>query len=304
MSLHDSPQRASDGNGFAFAVFGDGPYYPSEMDRFQRVLDEVRASGVEWLIHIGDILWNPCTDRALEERLKALNSIGCPVIYTPGDNEWTDTHDERVGAYDPLERLASIRKIFFCNPGASVGARSIDVVCQSTDGRFREFCENSRWEHRGFVFATMHIVGSNNGRAAFASRSTVHDAEVDRRTHAAEDWLAQAFDHARRVDARGLVLAMHANIGLERDGARGDAFDGIIETLEKNLKTFAHPVLIIHGDTHTHRIDQPFRDRSGRTYANLTRLETFGSPDIGWVRVVLGPDSDSVIEIEPRLMAL
>jgi hypothetical protein len=54
------------------------------------------------------------------------------VIYTPGDNEWTDTHDERVGSHDPLERLASIRRIFFCNQSLSVNGEAIDVVCQSS----------------------------------------------------------------------------------------------------------------------------------------------------------------------------
>jgi hypothetical protein len=35
---------------------------------------------------------------------------------------------------------------------------------------------------------------------------------------------------------------------------------------------------------------------------NFTRLETFGSPDIGWVRVVVDSVAGRVVEIEPRLM--
>jgi hypothetical protein len=35
---------------------------------------------------------------------------------------------------------------------------------------------------------------------------------------------------------------------------------------------------------------------------NFTRLETFGSPDIGWVRVVVDTVAGRVVEFEPRLM--
>jgi hypothetical protein len=124
--------RAAQNGRFSFGVFGDGPYYPEEIPRFRHVLDDMRSSDIAWLLHIGDLLWNPCTDEALVERFSELNSAGCSVIYTPGDNEWTDTHDERVGSHDPLERLASIRRIFFCNQSLSVNGEAIDVVCQSS----------------------------------------------------------------------------------------------------------------------------------------------------------------------------
>ena len=285
---------------FAFGVFGDGPYYPEEMERFNRVLEDVKSSDVDWLVHIGDLLWNPCTDEALRERLRQLQSAERPLMYTPGDNEWTDTHDEQIGGHDPLERLASIRKIFFCGQSLSINGQTVTVDCQSSDGRFADFCENARWQHGGFVFATIHVVGSNNGKAPFLSRTSAHDHEVERRTQAAMHWLDEAFLVAAQESARGVVLAMHANIGLERDGSRGDGFDPILERLEENLSRYTRPVLIIHGDSHTHRVDHPFRDRFGNSVENLTRLEAFGSPDIGWVRVVI--DDGRVVEIEPRLM--
>jgi hypothetical protein len=287
---------------FSFGVFGDGPYYPEEIPRFKQVLDDMRSSDIAWLLHIGDLLWNPCTDEALEKRFSELRSAGRSVIYTPGDNEWTDTHDERVGGHDPLERLASIRRILFCNQSLNVNGKAVDVTCQSSHSDYSEFCENSRWAYGGFVFATVHVVGSDNGRAGFSARTSAHDAEVERRTEAAIHWIDQAFDVARQSDARGLVLSMHANIGLERDGSRGNSYERIVDALDENLEKYSRPVTLIHGDTHTHRVDRPFRAKSGKVYDNLTRLEAFGSPEIGWVRVVVDPDKGGIVEIEPRLM--
>ena len=34
-----------------------------------------------------------------------------PVVYLPGDNEWTDRHHTNNGDYDPIERLAHLRKV-------------------------------------------------------------------------------------------------------------------------------------------------------------------------------------------------
>ena len=44
-----------------------------------------------------------------------------PLVYTPGDNEWTDCHRVNNGAYDPLDRLAAVRKTFFPRPGFTLG---------------------------------------------------------------------------------------------------------------------------------------------------------------------------------------
>jgi hypothetical protein len=42
-----------------------------------------------------------------------------PVIYSVGDNEWTDCLRVNNGAYAPLERLALIRRTFFATNESS-----------------------------------------------------------------------------------------------------------------------------------------------------------------------------------------
>ena len=43
------------------------------------------------------------------------------VVLTPGDNEWTDCHRVAAGEYQPLERLAKLREVFYPVPGMTIG---------------------------------------------------------------------------------------------------------------------------------------------------------------------------------------
>lgn len=62
-------------------------------------------------------------------------------------------------------------------------------------------------------------------------------------------------------------------------------------------------MLLIHGDTHEYTVDHPLRRAgTGEALENFTGLETYGSPDIGWVRVVVDSVAGRVVEFEPRLM--
>ena len=289
-------------NTFAFGVFGDGPYHPWEQGRFTRVLRDASDADLAWFLHVGDMLWYPCSDERFEELRAQLNSVAHPVIYTPGDNEWTDCHEARPGRYEPLDRLASLRRIFFSDPNHSLGGRPMPVETQAGDSTFAEFVENARWVHGGFVFATIHLVGSSNGLKGFEGRTAAHDEEVERRTDAAIAWLDEAFAVAREDSAKAVALVVHGNIGIDRELEPEMGFDRFLERLEDHVSSFDGQVLLIHGDSHTRRVDQPFRDSTGSAYPNFTRIETFGSPEIGWLRVVVDTLQGRVVEVEPRLM--
>ena len=281
----------------AFGVYGDGPYYPWEEPRARRLLADAESAGVDFLIHIGDILGAPCSDEQLGDLRRRLAQVNMPVVYTPGDNEWADCH---AGGYDPLERLEMLRRIYFDDPSSSLGAVPMPVTSQAGDAGFAEFPENLRWTRGSFVFATVHVVGSFDATAQFPERDHRHDREVARRSAAALAWLEAAFDEARANGASGIVLLAHANVRLESGG--GDGYGPFVGALRDHVADFSGNVLFIHGDTHTYRMDQPLADEKGRELANFTRLETFGSPDIGWVRVVVDTVKGEVVEAEPRLM--
>lgn len=104
------------------------------------------------------------------------------------------------------------------------------------DTQFAEFVENKRWRFGGFLFVTIHVVGSNNALAAYPGRTPAEDADVARRTNAAFAWLDESFALATRDSLRGLVVAMHADPGFEADAGAYPAYVSLIDTLAQRTK--------------------------------------------------------------------
>ena len=271
---------------FSFAALGDAPYYVWEDWRFRILLRELDATDLRFAIHVGDIFWHPCSDAMYQKVRKRFDQLKHPVVYTPGDNEWTDCWEPGSGEYTPLERLARIRQIFFSD------RPRIPLVRQN------QFVENSRWRHENILFATVHITGSTNSMKSFPKRTPLDDAAVLQRTEAAAAWTRETFAEAARTNARAVVFAMHGVPPFELiDPSYHRAFEPFISTLETEARKFKRPILVIHGDDHEYTVDHPQRDAP-----NLTRLEVPGSPDVGWVRVFVKPDTTFAFEehVVPR----
>lgn len=295
-----SPEPEAPGGSFRFAVFGDGPYYFHENGRARRVFDALNARPLEFVIHVGDIMWQRCTDAAYHERRELIERIGHPVVYTPGDNEWLDCVD--LAAEDPLDRLASLRSTFFTPPTRSLGPTPISLESQSADPEHPEFVENVRWSYGGVLFTTIHVVNGANGGRLFRGRTPRHDEEVARRTQAAVDWLQDSFEAAVEGDAAAVVVALHASLIHGPDALERAAYVPIHDALIDLANQFLKPVLVVHGDEHQYIVDRPFRDPvTGAAIANLQRLETFGSPDIGWVDVVVDTSLAEPFRFEPNV---
>ena len=54
--------------------------------------------------------------------------------------------------------------------------------------------------------------------------------------------------------------------------------------LTRESQAFRGAVLLLHGDTHQYRVDQPLRG-NGESALDFTRIEVFGYPWVNWVRV-------------------
>ncbi len=259
---------------FTFAAFGDTPYTDEEESRFINMIAEINRAPLAFAIHVGDFKsgWSPCTDALFEQRREWFALFHHALIYTPGDNEWTDCWRPFGAARDPLERLQKLRSLFFAD-GYSLGQKKIALTRQSA-----AYPEHARWTHEGIVFATLNVPGSdNNSRrmpAEFAARSTAIAA-----------WISATFDEARRERRRAVVLALQAN-PLPGDGRVRSYFAAMINAITRETQNFQGEVLLIHGDTHQYRVDQPLIDpRTQRLLRNFTRLEVFGYPFVNWVRV-------------------
>jgi hypothetical protein len=271
------PAKPNPPGTFSFAALGDAPYYSHEALQYRVVLRALNENDLTAVIHIGDIFWRPCSDEMYAKTRRGFDSVRHPLIYTPGDNEWTDCWEERVGGYAPLDRLARIRQVFYNHPTRSLGATPIPLVSQGG-----EFVENARWEQNGIVFATVHLVGSLDATWKFPGRTAADDEAAARRLAADVVWLRETFANA--ANAKAVVIAFHAGTHLELPPGHDwrKPFEPFLAALEQEAARFGKPVLVIHGDDHVYTVDHPIP-----RIPNLTRMEVPGSPRVGWVRVTV-----------------
>jgi hypothetical protein len=291
--------RAPSPDAFEFAVMGDAPYSDFEEQRFLAMLGSLDSERLAFIVHVGDFKAggnSPCTDALFEKRKAQFDSSAHPLLFTPGDNEWTDCRRESNGSADPLERLAKLREVFFAGPRSLGRARlpvTRDEGCIPADAANCECAalpENLAWQVRGVWFVTLNIPGSNNN-SGFDPAS---DREVRCRNAANGRWLAKAFEAAAWPHAKGLAVFIQAN---PWEKSNDGAYDGFLAELASGAAKLGKPVLLVHGDTHTYRFDDSVAGPDGKKIANLARLETFGSPMVGWVRVTADPN-------DPRLFSV
>lgn len=290
---------------FSFAVLADAPYYPQEVLPYRRLLRELDRAPLEWIIHLGDIFGIPCSERFYRSRLRYFENRRHPVVYTPGDNEWADCHLLLAGGHQPLERLRTLRSLFFSRPERALGQRPLRLVSQGVDGaaEHSEFVENVRWSHRGIVFATVHLVGGHNATTLFAGRSADDDEATRQRTRAAASWLRETFAHARDRGSSALFVGFHGDLSLDQppDAPTRQVYEPFIQTLETEAASFDGVVVIAHGELHEFIVDQPLTNRAtGAILENVTRLQVPGSPTIGWVQVTVTPGSPPTFDFEPH----
>ncbi len=300
------PQDEQPEQSFSFALIGDMPYANRDIPRFERMTAEISADAtVDWVLHVGDIKTGgtSCSDEYLAGRLELFQQFRQPFIFTPGDNEWTDCHRLTAGQFQPLERLTALRKMYFPKPGQSLGKTTLSLSTQASDPAFATYPEHTRWIKSNVVFASMHIVGSQNGMAPFEGRTAADDEEVAARTAAAITWMREAFATAHDLDSPGIFLMIHANPGFP-DPAAMQAFLPFLAALEEETIRFGRPVLLAHGDSHYFRIDKPLvGTQSRRRIENFTRVEVFGAGDVHWLRVTVNPQDVNVFTIRQEIVA-
>jgi hypothetical protein len=305
--------RAQDGapSAFTFGLFGDLAYLPAEEPLLANVLADLDRTPLAFVVHVGD-LGHPragsCTEELWLRRLAQFQASINPLIYTPGDNEWTDCHErEGVPGADPLERLPKLRSLFFASE-QSFGRRTIALTRQSDTPQFAKYRENARWDLGGITFFTLHVVGSNNGRG----RTSEGDAEFAERNSADLAWLHAGFEHAGLNKSRAVMIMQQANIfpsfppfpGNPRQEPSG--FTELRNALGQETLAFGKPVVLVHGDSHYFRIDKPFMRRFAGTedpaIENFTRVEPFGSPYHHWVEATVDADDPNVFTFRQRMV--
>jgi hypothetical protein len=279
------------------AVIGDVPYGADQIDpqTFEGLIADIGTDPhVRTVVHLGDIKNGStrCDDAYFAQIADALAGSRDPVVYTPGDNEWTDCHRPTNGGYDPYDRLAALRSTFFAEPDQALGRRPMAIESQGGD-----FVENARWVDARVVFTTVHVVGSNNGLAPWSTpletpeNAARREQEVAARIDAAVQWIDAAFDEAEATGAPGIVVAMQADTFQTQPPLSG--FSEIIARLEARAAAFDGDVLLLQGDSHRYLVDQPLAGAP-----NLTRIVVEGETVGEWLRLTVDPRADELFTWE------
>lgn len=275
---------------FSFVALGDLPYGSDDTAgvKYRALIAQINTLNPEFSIHVGDFKSGStrCSDEEFERQRKHFDLFKGALIYTPGDNDWTDCGRKNNGSYDPLERLTKLRGQFFM-PEISLGQAPLPVVTQpKVMPEYSTYIENQRWQFAKTLFTTLHIVGSDN---RFAPNNVDADKEFRARDQANVAWINEAFRLAASHNLQTLVFAFQADVIREMSGT-GALPDktGYHASIERTLlplaKEFKGSVLIVHGDSHKFEFDQAFLLDS-QVLKNVYRLEVPGAKTTGAVSI-------------------
>ena len=173
-----------------------------------------------------------------------------------------------------------VRRVFFSEP--------IDLSASWAYASQPNFPENARWIYKGVLFATIHLVSTNNGRQEILLDDIEEAlALVDARDQANRVWLREAFRQALKSKVSAVVIITQADVtspsGTDPctpyNRINCDAFHSFRANLIFNASKFSDknqsrkPVLLLHGDTNPYCFD---RDFGGDIAPNLWRLNAWG----------------------------
>lgn len=287
---------------FEFALIGDLLYNAEEVAKFPSLIEDINQEKLAFIVHDGDIKSGSslCTDEVFENRYELFQTFAHPFVYIFGDNEWTDCHRANNGGYDPLERLEKLRFIF-TQGDQSLGERTLLLERQSNDPQYIKFRENVRWIYGKVVFVGLNVPGSNNN----FGRTPEADAEYVERNAANLVWLRQAFALAAQEKSRGIMIIIQANPGFELPSTDPNrtGFNDFLSALEQETLALKKPVILVHGDSHNFQINKPlFGSISRRRIENFTRVETFGTPDVHWIRGSVDPKDPNLFGFRQEIV--
>jgi hypothetical protein len=290
---------ASDGK-LTIAVYGDAPYGTSptdtaETDATPGFIDSVNADpNVSLVLHVGDIHSGKqyCTEAYDRTIFGLWTRFKDPLIYTPGDNEWSDCHKvaEGGGSYnsstgqidyvldalgnpvdyaggDPLANLALVRSIFFPRPGHAIGGGHKRVLSQAELPNWlhpsdAKFVENVLWVQSRVVFVTINLPGgSNNDNDVWygaPAQSVAQVQEIADRTGADLRWLDTSFTLAKVIRAKAVVIQTQADMwDPEKGAAHQAAYEPFVQSIAAHTANLGRPVLMLNGDSHVYLSDNP-----------------------------------------------
>jgi len=290
LAQNGTPLNPNSKNVLTVAVYGDSPYGltptdATQTDKTAAFIETINGDPkVDLVIHTGDIHSGKqfCTEEYDLAIARLWQGFKDPLIYTPGDNEWSDCQKAGEGGHvhvngvpvdyadgDPLANLALVRSIFFPRPGVSLGGRKKQLLSQALDyapgqSADAEYVENVMWEQSKVLFVTVNVPGGSNNDADNwfgAPRTADQTNEISRRTQADLRWLDAAFKQATHDGAEAVLIDLQADMwDLDSKAVSHlSNYEPIIESIAAHSLAFAKPVLLVNGDSHHYRSDNPLK---------------------------------------------
>eukprot|EP01026_Neomeris_dumetosa_P051781 TRINITY_DN4561_c0_g1_i12.p1 TRINITY_DN4561_c0_g1~~TRINITY_DN4561_c0_g1_i12.p1 ORF type:complete len:961 (-),score=121.76 TRINITY_DN4561_c0_g1_i12:1398-4280(-) len=321
---------------FSVAVFGGLPN-SRPLSTWNNLLTDISQAHVNFVVNLGDIK-SPemnCSDEYFQFILDAFNNVQHPLVYVPGDEEWAKCNSESAGAWNPHERLDFLRALFFDEPTMSRGKYPMPVTPQSKtvpEDIIEEIMagdievglpENVYWIKNNIVFATLHLVGSNNNlmKSDYDTQEVYEERllEFKHRNTANLQFIDHVFDVANSEDAPGLVIFFNGNPFNQTSAQMNvsniqiqTGFQDIMNLLRNETIEFGNPVVIVHSDNHQFLLDKPFdlvqeinmtdQGSHQQPIENLYRLVTPGRGQVWWVEIIIDPNHPDVFLFTPRLV--
>ncbi|HYP77326.1 MAG TPA: hypothetical protein VER12_15255 [Polyangiaceae bacterium] len=307
------------------AVYGDAPYGTSPTDTSQNLATPAFINSinvdpdVSLVLHTGDTHSGKqyCTEEYNHLIFDMWKAYQDPLVYTPGDNEWTDCNKAAQGggiynastgmidyvlvngvaaSYangDPVANLALVRSIFYAQPGTTLGApKQVLSQAQYFNPAFpsdAKYVENVMFEQSKVLIVTVNVPGgSNNDTDVWYAAPTASAAqlqEVAERSGAALRWLDAAFTQAQANGDVAVLVMLQADMWDPEKGAAHQAeYEPFVQSLATHTNAIGKPVLMFNGDSHVYKTGNPF-DPADSTYSvhpgytvpNFHRIVVHGS---------------------------
>lgn len=306
-------------NAVTMALFGDWPY-GNIIDSAPAFISQVNADpDIELALHVGDIHSGSqaCSATYNQQIFGFFQQFNDPLVYTPGDNEWTDCQKTKeFSSGYPIDELSKLRALFFATPGKTLGAnpRIVSSQANNYDPTFPDdaaYVENAMWEQASVMFVTLNVPGSNDDHLPWAapfSNPAAQADEIANRDAANSHWLAKAFALATAHGDAAVLIGLQADMWDPAAAVAGgdglNAYDALVAQIASASLAFGKPVLLVNGDSHLYEADHPLSDPTAAAYAyhpisapvpNLTRITVDGSTNFkDWVKLVVDPTTASV----------
>jgi len=162
----------TDGRGqseYTIGLFGDMPYNALGREQYPNLLENINDSRVAFSIFDGDLKAGgdgPCSDSLYTTAIASFNTLENPLVWVPGDNDWTDCwgrYGPSTQPYsNPIERLNHERQLFDSND-QSLGQKTLTLTRESSEGgQYARYSENVRWVYGPVVYLGLNVQGSND----------------------------------------------------------------------------------------------------------------------------------------------